>query len=90
MLQMTLGMEYLQGQGVVHRDLKSPNILVSPSPYPELRSLGFAAVKVTNFGLAKVEVFGPSRAEPNPKNPNFRPKKNLGQKIFTKKSKLKF
>lgn len=57
MLQMALGMEYLHGQGVVHRDLKSSNILVSPWRHEGLRGEGYADLKLTDFGLAKMSVY---------------------------------
>jgi serine/threonine protein kinase len=56
MLQMALGMEYLHGQDIVHRDLKSSNVLVAPSGIPQLRDDGYAYVKLIDFGLAKVKV----------------------------------
>jgi len=49
-------MEYLHGQGVVHRDLKTNNILVSPNINPELSAEGYVEVKLADFGLAKTEV----------------------------------
>ena len=53
MLQIALGMEYLHGKGVVHRDLKSPNILVTPSVCEGLSDEGYGHIKVTDFGLSK-------------------------------------
>jgi len=57
MLQMALGMAYLHGQGVVHRDLKSANILVAPWRHEGLRGEGYADLKLTDFGLAKMSVY---------------------------------
>ncbi|KAG0605067.1 hypothetical protein M758_9G029000 [Ceratodon purpureus] len=56
MLQISSGMEYLHENGVVHRDLKSANILVRESHHRELRSEGYVDVKLTDFGLAKMKV----------------------------------
>jgi len=56
MLQIASGMEYLHGQGVVHRDLKPNNILVSPNTNPELSADGYVEVKLADFGLAKTKV----------------------------------
>jgi hypothetical protein len=54
--QIASGMEYLHGQGVVHRDLKPNNILVSPNTNPELSADGYVEVKLADFGLAKTKV----------------------------------
>jgi hypothetical protein len=56
MSQIASGMEYLHGQGVVHRDLKPNNILVSPNTNPELSADGYVEVKLADFGLAKTKV----------------------------------
>ena len=53
MVQMARGMGYLHEQGIVHRDLKSSNILVTPSEVKYLRHEGYAHVKLMDFGLAK-------------------------------------
>lgn len=42
-LDITAGLCYLHGQGIMHRDLKSPNVLVFPH-----------ALKLCDFGLAKL------------------------------------
>ncbi|KAG0631964.1 hypothetical protein M758_1G294300 [Ceratodon purpureus] len=55
MLQIAQGMEYLHGQDIVHRDLKSSNVLVFPSEIKQLRDEGYAYVKLIDFGLAKVK-----------------------------------
>ncbi|KAG0560977.1 hypothetical protein KC19_9G027500 [Ceratodon purpureus] len=57
MLQISSGMEYLHDNGVVHRDLKSLNILVRELHHRGLCSEGYDVdVKLTDFGLAKMEV----------------------------------
>jgi tRNA A-37 threonylcarbamoyl transferase component Bud32 len=56
MSQIASAMEYLHGQGVVHRDLKPNNILVSPNTNPELSADGYVEVKLADFGLAKTKV----------------------------------
>lgn len=56
MLQMARGMEYLHEHDIVHRDLKSSNILVAPSEAAVLRDEGYADVKLADFGLTKTLV----------------------------------
>lgn len=56
MQQIVRGMEYLHEQDIVHRDLKSSNILVAPSADEKLQGEGYADVKLADFGLAKVKV----------------------------------
>ncbi|KAG0592475.1 hypothetical protein KC19_1G255000 [Ceratodon purpureus] len=53
MLQISQGIEYLHDEDIVHRDVKSPNVLVSPSASKKLRDEGYVGdVKMTDFGLA--------------------------------------
>ena len=56
MLQIARGMEYSHGQDIVHRDIKSTNILVAPSNNYMLRSEGYGFVKLTDLGSAKMQV----------------------------------
>lgn len=53
MLQMAQGMEYLHDHEIVHRDLKSSNILVAPLQVALLCDEGYADVKSADFGLTK-------------------------------------
>ncbi len=51
LLQVTLALDYIHHQGIVHRDVKPSNILVRPATRPDGRP-GFEA-KLMDFGLAK-------------------------------------
>ncbi len=51
LFQLTLALDYIHHQGMVHRDVKPSNILVRPAARPDGRP-GFEA-KLMDFGLAK-------------------------------------
>jgi hypothetical protein len=55
MLQIAEGMQYLYQKRILHRDLKSSNILVDPVDSSAMAKKGYLRVKVTDFGLAKVK-----------------------------------
>jgi hypothetical protein len=55
MLQTAEGMQYLYHKRIVHRDLKSLNILVDPVDNFAMAEKGYLRVKVTDFGLAKIK-----------------------------------
>jgi serine/threonine protein kinase len=48
-------MQYLYQKRIVHRDLKSSNILVDPVDSSAMAKKGYLRVKVTDFGLAKIK-----------------------------------
>jgi hypothetical protein len=52
MLQIAEGMQYLHDKQIVHRDLKSSNILVDSV---DCSGKGYLRVKVADFGLAKIK-----------------------------------
>ncbi|KAG0587877.1 hypothetical protein KC19_2G198300 [Ceratodon purpureus] len=54
MLQVGEGVNYLHGKRIVHRDLKSLNILVKSVEVTELH-LGYVQAKVVDFGLSKTK-----------------------------------
>jgi serine/threonine protein kinase len=54
MLQVAKGMGFLHGRGVVHRDLKSLNVLAKHVD----KANGECALKISDFGLAKLKASG--------------------------------
>ena len=55
MLQIAQGIEFMHDQDIAHRDVKSPNILVSPSHHPKLQEDGYGVLKLADLGLAKMK-----------------------------------
>ena len=55
MLQVAEGMLFLHEKGIVHRDLKSGNILVKHVKATEVGSMSFVHVKVGDFGLSRTK-----------------------------------
>ncbi|CAE8652312.1 unnamed protein product, partial [Polarella glacialis] len=49
--QLAAGLEFLHGQGIIHRDMKLENVLVASERRE--RPLVFYTVKITDFGLSK-------------------------------------
>ncbi len=41
-LQIAKGLEYIEGQGIVHRDIKPDNVIITPSGVLKMIDLGFA------------------------------------------------
>ncbi len=58
MLQVARGLKYLHSQSIVHRDVKSSNILVKPlTGVPELEyKEGYLSAKLADFGTSKTKI----------------------------------
>jgi serine/threonine protein kinase len=61
MLQLCRALEYTHGQGVVHRDVKPENLLVTRA-HPSEGGAGSGTLKLCDFGVARELV--PSEAAP--------------------------
>lgn len=48
------GMEYLHSQRIIHRDIKSPNILVKDKETPRIIDFGFSRVNINNVSQSKI------------------------------------
>ena len=55
MLQVGEGMRFLHDKGIVHRDLKSGNILVKHVKATEVGTVSYVHVKVADFGLSRTK-----------------------------------
>lgn len=60
MQKMAQGIKHLHGQEIIHRDVKSCNVLVTPSEVRHLQNEGYAYVKLIDFGLAKMKAKTPT------------------------------
>jgi serine/threonine protein kinase len=56
MLQLAEAMNYLHKSGVMHRDLKSSNVLINVVSGKESFILPSVQVKVTDFGMSKLNL----------------------------------
>jgi protein phosphatase 1L len=56
MLQVAEGMKYLHGRGVMHRDLKSNNVLINVVENEDEGISSSVQVKLTDFGLSKLKL----------------------------------
>ncbi len=59
--QAGLGLAAAHEVGLVHRDFKPDNVMISPDPQTEL---GVGRVRVMDFGLARGPIIGPSAEHP--------------------------
>jgi len=59
MLQVAEAMKYLHGRGVMHRDLKSNNVLINVVEDVDEGISSSVQVKLTDFGLSKLKLHDP-------------------------------
>ncbi|KAH8963474.1 hypothetical protein BDL97_04G013000 [Sphagnum fallax] len=59
MLQVAEAMKYLHGRGVMHRDLKSNNVLINVVEDVDESISSSVQVKLTDFGLSKLKLHDP-------------------------------
>jgi serine/threonine protein kinase len=55
MLQVAEGMDYLHERGVMHRDLKSPNVLINVLDYGQSQVSKSVRAKLADFGVSKLK-----------------------------------
>jgi serine/threonine protein kinase len=55
MLQVAEGMDYLHARGVMHRDLKSPNVLINVLDYGQSQVSKSVRAKLADFGVSKLK-----------------------------------
>ncbi len=55
MLQVAQGMDYLHERGVMHRDLKSPNVLINVLDYGQSQVSKSVRAKLADFGVSKLK-----------------------------------
>lgn len=64
--QIAKGLKYLHDKGIAHRDIKSTNILLSPSQDRRLPQKGFLEVKLADFGIAKAKALSSTFTKQTP------------------------